>query len=221
MRKIPWGGIYVHISLHSGMAIPAINFFVAWKWVWFRCFHPKGRGIFWNQPSGNCLELRVNSVKFLMNQLCCQWFMPQHKPPNILTNYPGLRRGWFATSDTLETVQQKCFPAAPVVGNSCSAVGSTKTEVPSKFPLFWECMNTPASLQHGVTSEQSWVYTSQPLFLLSRRHKILENQQGEMWPGCPSCLTKLGDHREKSITWDAGIKGQMEFSNWRRLEREI
>lgn len=138
----------------------------------------------------------------------------------LFTNDPGLRRGWFAASDTLETVQ-KCFPAAPVVGKSCSALGSTKQKFLLNLPFFgsaWMCEHPSIS----TTRSKLWAglgYTSQSLFLLSRRHQTLEKQQVRWDLGVPAAWQ--GDHRERNIIWGSGIKGQMEFRNWRRLEREI
>lgn len=164
----------------------------------------------------NCLELRVNSLRFPMNQLCAANDLCPSTNLQTLYKWSGAKKGMICCQ--WHFVQHKCFPAAPVVAKSCSALGSTKQKFLPNLPFFGS-VSIPASLQQGVSSEQGWVCTSQSLLLLSRRHQTLEKQQGEMRAGCPCCFTR----RSQGEKHDLGYRDKRPdgIQKLEEIEREI
>lgn len=152
MRKITRGGIYVHSSLHAGMAIPAINFlwleteldlgaFIAREetfskispvvivWSWERTH--------WNSPWINCVLPKIYAPaqaskhpyklsRAKKGMICCQWHFGD--------------------------CSAEVFSSSSCCRKLLLSSGVNKTEIPSKFSFFWECTNAWTS-QHLFNKE--------------------------------------------------------------------
>lgn len=152
MHKIARGGIYVHSSLHAGMAIPAINFlwleteldlgaFIAREetfskispvvivWSWERTH--------WNSPWINCVlpmiyaPAQASKRPYKLSRakkgmICCQWHFGD--------------------------CSAEVFSSSSCYRKLLLSSGVNKTEIPSKFSFFWEWTNE-WTLQHVFNKE--------------------------------------------------------------------